>query len=398
MSIPAYSPFVDHWDLDFSVSFLNHGSFGASPRAILAHQNSLRTRLESEPVRFLAREAETLWWENLTTLSTFLGASQGDMFFVRHATQGVNTILKSLSFEPGDEILIHNHIYGACYETVKQVAERSGATITTAQIPFPVMEAAQIVKAFTDLYTPNVKLVFVDHITSMSGILFPIQEICTFFESKGVEVLVDGAHGPGMTPFSLNELGASYYTGNAHKWLCTPKGCAFVHVRKDKQAKIHPLITSHAYTKKVAPEHEWCVRFMWPGTDDYTAWFCTSLAIQYMGDMMGTWQALQQRNKELTLHARKYVIEQLGVQAFAPEECTLQLCTFMFKESKTAAMGFPMIHPLQDALYSKYKIEIPVFTVGKDKPVDCIRFAIQAYNSFEQIEHLVTALKELREK
>jgi isopenicillin-N epimerase len=181
-------------------------------------------------------------------LASFLGVDAADLVFVPSATAGVNAVLRSLEFAPGDELLATSHTYAACRKTLDYVAARAGARVVTAALPFPVRDDEEIVAAVLACVSPRTRLALVDHVTSPTALILPIARLVNELRARGIETLVDGAHAPGMVPLALAELSAAYYTGNAHKWLCAPKGAAFLHVRRDRQADLHPTVISPGYT------------------------------------------------------------------------------------------------------------------------------------------------------
>jgi isopenicillin-N epimerase len=311
---------MKHWGLDPAMVFLNHGSFGATPIKILELQHQVRQRMESEPVRFMVREFEPLWWEAKNKLGDFVGAKGENLVFVKNATMGVNNILHALAFEEGDEVLTTNHVYGACLNTLHQYAKIKKFKVVIADIPFPIKSKDDVMEALISKVSTSTKLLLIDHITSATGLIFPVEEIVKEFEGKGIEVLVDGAHAPGFLPLSLEQLGASYYVGNCHKWICSPKGSAILHVRKDKQEKIHPLQYSHIHDRKNGSDDEWSAQFFWPGTDDISAYLCVPEAIKYMGNMLGSWEELRNNNKQLIVNARNLLSKTLSTDLPVPEK------------------------------------------------------------------------------
>ncbi|EAU63186.1 aminotransferase class V-fold PLP-dependent enzyme [Stigmatella aurantiaca] len=279
MSAPAFRA---HWSLDPDVHYLNHGAYGACPTAVLQVQSELRARLEAGPVRFFVRQYERLLDEARATLAAFLEAGAEDLAFVSNATSGVNAVLRSLRFSPSDELLTTDHEYNASRNALDWVASRTGAQVVTAKLPWPAPTPAAVVEAVLSRVTPRTRLFLVDHITSQTALVLPIRELVQALRERGVETLVDGAHGPGQVPLSLQALGAGYYTGNCHKWLCAPKGAAFLYVRKDLQADLKPLTVSHGHNSPRTDRSRYRLDFDWTGTDDPTPALCVPHALRFM--------------------------------------------------------------------------------------------------------------------
>jgi isopenicillin-N epimerase len=273
-------PFASHWTLDPEVLFLNHGAFGACPKPVLAAQAELRARLEREPVDFMARQWEPRMDEARAELARFVGADPDALALVPNATTGVNTVLRSLSFSPGDEILLADQEYNACQNAVRFVAERSGASVVTARVPFPLSDPAEVTQAILEHVTERTRLAVLDHVVSTTGLVFPIQAIVRRLGARGVDTLVDGAHAPGMLPLALDALGAAYYTGNCHKWMCTPKGSGFLYVRPDRQDRIHPLVISHGRNAPRQDRSRFRLEFDFTGTQDPSPWLVIPRRLQ----------------------------------------------------------------------------------------------------------------------
>jgi isopenicillin-N epimerase len=367
------------WALDPAFTFLNHGSFGACPFAVLEEQNRLRARLEAQPLRFMTREKEALEDAARTKLSTFVGAEPEDLVFVSNASTGVNTVLRSLRFAQGDELLITDHGYNAVSNAVRYVAERSGARVIEAQVPFPLRSPEQVTKAVMAAVTPKTRLAVLDHVTSPTGLVFPIGELVSRLKERGVETLVDGAHAPGMVPLDLAVLDAAYYTGNLHKWVCTPKGAAFLWVRRALQPAIRPLVLSHGANSPRTDKSRFQIEFEWVGTMDPTPWLCVGKALEVMGTLEpGGWPALMKRNRALALRAR----DLLTASRPAPDEMIGSLVSW--------PIGDGDAEQLQDALYEK-KIEVPVVAWPRP-PGRLMRIAVQHYNTVADFERLANEL------
>src|SRR5271165_5330546 len=302
------------WLLDPSVTYLNHGSFGACPAAVLAVQSELRLEMEREPVDFLVARLPARLDAARDALAAFLDAAPEDLVFVPNATAGVNAVLRSLSFESGDELLVTSHTYAACRKTVDFVAQRSGARVVVATLPFPCRDEEQIVVAVLNCVSPRTRLALLDHVTSPTALVLPVARLIAELQARGVDTLVDGAHAPGMVPLALSTLGAAYYTGNAHKWLCAPKGAAFLHVRRDRQAALHPLVISHGYDTGFRQE------FDWTGTCDPTPWLCIPECLRFIGTLLpGGWPEVMAANRSLALKARDLLCSTFGTTAPAPD-------------------------------------------------------------------------------
>jgi isopenicillin-N epimerase len=315
--VAAGSRWAGLWPLDPAVDFLNHGSFGSCPKAILERQSELRARLEREPVDFLVREGPRLLSGAREALGACVGAEADDLAFVQNATAGVNAVVRSLAFSPGDEILTTDHAYAACRKTLDYVASRTGARVVAAPVPFPLRGDEAVVSAVLAAVTPKTRLAMLDHVTSPTALVFPIGRLVAELSARGVDTLVDGAHALGMVPLDLTRLGAAYYTANAHKWLCAPKGAAFLHVREDRQQGLHPVSISHGYA---GGEPRFRDEFDWTGTIDPTAALTIPFCIEYLGGLLpGGWPALMERNRELALRARKIFLERFGGDAACPD-------------------------------------------------------------------------------
>ena len=385
---PAADPQL--WLLDPEFIFLNHGSFGACPRRVLEFQNEWRARLERKPVQFLVRELEARLDAARAALAQFIGADAEDLVFVPNATSGVNTVLRSLEFKPGDEILITNQGYNACNNAAKFAAECSGARVVVAKLPFPFQTADELIAPVLAAVTPRTKLALLDHVTSPTGVVLPLARLVAELNQRGVDALVDGAHAPGMVPLNLNRFGAAYYTGNCHKWLCAPKAAALLHVRRDRQKFIRPLTISHGANSARKDRPRFLLEFDWQGTCDPSAILSAPEAIRFVGSLMpGGWPEIMARNRALALTARKILAGALSVTEPCPEEFIGSLAAVPLPDASPTA--FPRLpfneSPLQDALREKHKIEVPIVS-WPAPPQRVLRISAQLYNSLPQYELL----------
>ena len=391
---PRYLPLdANVWSLDPSVTFLNHGAFGACPKTVLAAQDRYRQRLEQNPINFFVREYEPLLDNARATLANFVGADPANLVFVPNATTGVNTVLRSLSFSPTDELLTTNHTYNACRNSLDFVAARSHAKIIIAEIPFPIETSEQVIEAVMEKISSHTKLVLLDHITSPTGAIFPLGTLIPKLKALGIATLIDGAHAPGMIPLALQTLGATYYAGNCHKWLCAPKGAGFLYVQPEQQPQIRPLTISHGANTPSATRSRFHLEFDWTGTQDPSAYFCVADAIQVIGGLLlGGWPELMVRNRQLTLEARQILCDRLQQTLPCPEDMIGALATIPLpKEFGVPLLPLSGVDPLQAALWEQHRIEVPIIP-WQHPQQKLIRISAQLYNHREQYQTLADAL------
>lgn len=391
------SPLADHWTLDPDVTFLNHGSFGACPRAVLAKQDEWRARLERQPVQFMARELEGLLDDARAELAAFVGAVPSDLAFVANATSGVNAVLRSLVFAPGDELLTTSHAYGACSNALHFVAERSGAVVVNAEVPFPLHGPDDVLAAVLAKVTPRTRLALLDHVTSPTGLVFPIAELVAALAERGVETLVDGAHAVGMLPLDVSAIGAAYYAGNCHKWLCAPKSVGFLHVRRDVQPFVRPLAISHGARLVRSDRSRFLLEFDWTGTTDPTPALCVPEAIRSVGAMLpGGWPAVREHNRALALAGRRLLADALGIDEPAPASMIGSLAALPIADGAATPPRSPLYcDPLQDALREEHGIEVPILP-WPAPPRRLVRISAALYNVIGEYERLAAALRAAR--
>ncbi|MDF1800409.1 MAG: aminotransferase class V-fold PLP-dependent enzyme [Planctomycetota bacterium] len=401
-----------NWDLEPGLVFLNHGSFGAAPRCVLEEQARLHAELEASPVRFLYRELEPRLDAARDRLAGLLGADPAGLVFVPNATTGVNTALAVLTGQcddgdgpdgpaeaqvgPGDEVLILDPEYNATANAVRFAASRVGATVRVVPVPFPLGDAGEVTERVLAAVTKQTRLFVIDHIVSQTGLVLPIEEIIPELRERGIETLVDGAHGPGHLPLSLDDLGAAFYTGNCHKWLCTPKGSAMLHVRADWRGRTRPLVISHGANATRKDRSRLHLEFDWPGTFDPTPYLVLPTAIDFLeGLFPGGIGELQLRNRELTVEAQGLLCEALGIERPAPADMLGALASIPLPAYPASRQAPPIqrgpldLDPLHVWLHDERRIEVPVFPLGKQT---ILRTSAQAYNEPEDYAQLAAAL------
>jgi isopenicillin-N epimerase len=390
---PACHPNL--WLLDPKITFLNHGSFGGCPRAVLESQHKLQIRLERQPLQFFVRDLEPLLDEVRSELAQFVQAPADDLVLIPNATSGLNTILRSLRFKRGDELLVTDHEYNASRNVLDFVAEQSGASVVVAKIPFPLQSADEIVGAILQSVTSRTRLALLDHVTSQTGLIFPLEQLVHELSRRGIQTLVDGAHAPGMVPLDLKKLGATYYTGNCHKWLCAPKSAAFLYVQRDQQEKIRPLTISHGANSRRTDRSRFQIEFGWTGTGDPSAYLSVPAAIKYIGSLLpGGWPEIRRRNHALAVAARKIICEAIEIEPPCPDKLigSLAAIPLINANAKSRPKSPLFLDPLQDKLLQEHAIEVPIIPWPK-WPERCLRISAQLYNSLPQYERLAEALK-----
>lgn len=355
------------------VVFLNHGSFGACPRPVFDEYQRLQRELERQPVEFLARRYEGLIEDAKARLAEFLGARPADLVFVPNATAGVNAVARSLDLGPEDEVLLTNHEYGAVGYLWEYVCGRTGATLVRRDVePGPAL-----VDELWDAVTQQTRIVSVSHVTSATALRFPVEEICRRAREDGILALVDGAHAPGQVDVDLETLGADFYAGNCHKWMCSPKGAGFLWVRPEHQPRLAPLVVGWSER-----EESFAARHRWQGTNDPAAYLAVPAAIDFLAEH--GWAAVRSRCHAIAAETRRRFAD-LGLAPLAPDESWLgQMVAAELPECDT--------DELKRWLYDDHRIEIPVQR-WEGRPL--IRASFQGYNDESDLEALAEALDTL---
>lgn len=393
------------WAIDPTVTFLNHGSFGACPKAILEVQRGWRDKLESNPVRFLARDLEDLLDWTRSEVAAFVGADPDDVALTQNTTYAINTVLRSLHFEKGDEILITNHVYNSVANAVRFVAAQHGARVVVANIPFPIESPNEAFEAVMSAVTANTKLAVLEHVTSATALVLPIERLVPAMAEKGVDLLVDGAHGPGMMPLRLTELAPPYYAGAFHKWVCAPKGSAFLYVRRDRQARIKPLAISSGANDNRIDRSRFRLEFDWTGTFDPTSWLTIPASIDCLAEMTpGGWPTVIVSNRQLAAAARNMLAEALRTTVQAPDSMTGSMATLRLPGGPwPRAEATRRQQMIEQALRGRrfeaplHLWPLPWLVDSGDLPDDTrfeilVRISAQVYNTLGQYERLAGVL------
>jgi isopenicillin-N epimerase len=353
--------------LDPGVAFLNHGSFGACPEPVFAEYQRLQRELERRPVEFLGRRFESLLHDARAALAAFVGARVDDLVLVENATAGVNALARSLRLDRGDEVLATDHEYGGLVKTWNHVCARAGAQF----VQHPV-DLTDPVESLWSAVTERTRVLYVSHIASATAVRFPVEELCRRAREAGILAVVDGAHVPGQIPLDLASLGADVYTGNCHTWLCAPKGAGFLWARPEHQQWLDPLVISWGYDD----DSSFAERHGWQGTRDPAAYLAVPAAIEFQ--RANDWDRVRERCHALLADA----LDALGREPLAGD--FVQMAAFELPPCD--------VEDVQRRLREEHAIEVPCWE-WNGRPL--LRISVQGYNTREDLERLVAALREV---
>ena len=369
------------WALEPGTRHLNHGSFGAVLDQVLDLQQRWRRRFEANPTRFVFRELDEAVDRARSAVARFVGADPAGIAPVRNATTGVASVLRSVEpwLGPGDQLLTTAHDYNAIRQILRFTAERTGAEVRVVSVPFPVERPSQVTEAVLATVTDRTRLAVIDHITSPTALVFPVEEIVAALEPE-IPVLIDGAHGPGQVTVAVDDLGASWYTGNLHKWVCAPKGAAFLHARSDRLEMTVPPVISHGYNATVkAPGDRYRLLFDWLGTDDLSAWAVIPEVLGLVGGLeTGGWEAITKRNHDLVLEGRRILADAVGTDLPAPDEMIGSMASVLLPDgSGPSPEGelSPLMDELFDAGFATLVMNWPQW------PQQLLRLSAHLYNT-----------------
>lgn len=374
---------ADEFQVREDVTFLNHGSFGACPRPVFEVYREWQRKLESDPVEFLGRRLQGLLREASEPLAAYVGTQAEHIVFVHNATLGVNIVARSLmlDLQPGDEVLTTDHEYGAAERTWRFLCGQRGVKYINQPIAVPLKSDEEILEQLWSGVTPRTRVIFISHISSPTSLIFPLEKICQRARSAGILTVVDGAHAPGHIPLKLDKSGVDFYTGNCHKWLCAPKGSAFLYARPERQKLLLPLVVSWGWESMTPGVSLFQDYFSWTGTDDPAAYLSVPAAIEFQRDR--NWDAVRVACHELAVFARQRILDVVDTTPISSESSHWwgQMCTIPLPDGDALS--------LHQQLRDEWKIEIPVLTWNNRR---FIRISLQGYNSPADVERLLTAL------
>ncbi|MBA3459648.1 MAG: aminotransferase class V-fold PLP-dependent enzyme [Deltaproteobacteria bacterium] len=371
---------LDRWALDPAVVHLNHGSFGGCLRTVLDAATAIRARMEAAPMKFFVLE----WQDELdrarTDLAAFVGTTAEHLVFVPGATTGVALALAAIELAAGDEVVPTSPVYPACRYQLARLAEARGAKLVFVDVPLP-FDPDALIERIAAAITSRTKLALLDHITSPTALVYPLARLIPLFSARSIPVIVDGAHAPGQLPLSLDALGATYYVGNNHKWLCGPKASGFLVAR----APLRPLVTSHGANPAYGPTNRLHAELDWSGSYDPAPQLAVPIAIAAVGIEGGGWPAVYARNHALALALR----ERLGGTLLAPD----------------SSIGTMAALPLElPAGVTPHQLERRLLAEGWEVPIvdfpgqPLVRVSAHLYNTIDQADALGRKLHELGAK
>ncbi|KAI1169682.1 selenocysteine lyase [Nemania sp. FL0916] len=394
--LPQPDPMLAKWPLRRNVVHMDHGSSGACTTAVLEHQNALRWDLDRGSPEFFLSSWSPRHRASKEALAKFVKADYDELLLTSGSTLGLNIVTQSQEFQPGDELLTTNHAYSSVIIMMKHVAKRDGANVVIAKVPFPVASPDEVLDSILACVTPRTKFAVIDHIVSRTGLVFPIKRIVKELADRGIDTLVDGAHGPGQVPVDLHDIGAAYYTTSCHKWMCAPRGVGFMYARRDRLSRLKPLIHARsghwrdsdgaAYTQL---EHT----FEWNGCHDPSGVHSMPKIIEFLETALpGGHEAMVKRNHDLAVEARKRVLEILGIKNMpCPDDMIANMVTFPLPDSVLPDAGG--ILPICRTLWENDRAEIQCYH-WPAYPKRIFRFSVQLHNSMEQFIWLAGKLKD----
>tara|TARA_B100001564_G_scaffold107395_2_gene88990 strand:- start:8079 stop:9245 length:1167 start_codon:yes stop_codon:yes gene_type:complete len=368
--------------LDNNVTYLNHGSFGACPKELLNTQFKLQKELEKEPVKHLAFDITKNLEKSRTALSHYVNCDKDDLVYFPNPSTALNTVLRSLKLEKGDEVLSTNHEYGAMDKAWNYLSKKTGFKYINQKISVPLTTKEFFTKEFIKGITKKTRVIFLSHITSPTGLIFPLKEICEIAKEKKIITIIDGAHVPGHIKLDLKELNVDFYCGACHKWMCSPKGVAFLYAKKNRQDIIEPLVISWGYDSENASSSQFLDYLQWQGTNDISAYLTIPETINFLKKK--NWIEKAKKCRELNLWAVNKIQQELNLKPLANTCFIGQMSSYLFDFKGDLLSN-------QVDFYKKYKIQIPFFSWNDNT---LFRISVQAYNNKEEIEKFIYSFKD----
>jgi isopenicillin-N epimerase len=374
------------WMLDKGITYMNHGSFGARPKEVFEAQIALKKEFERSPIQFLDREGKERVQHARIIISQFLGCSEKNLGFIENATTGVGCVIQSLNLPVGSELVATNHVYNGVRQLLAAASERNDWTYREIEVQTPVHSPQQILDTVIDGFSDKTKLLVIDHVASITGVVFPVKELVLACKERGIAILVDGAHAPGMLDLNINQLSPDWYVGNLHKWVCGPPGAGFLWVNDAHLENIHPMTISHFYKQGFINE------FDWQGTRDITSILCAAIAVQW-GEKIG-WTHIRNHNHSLAVSMQSKLIDAWKGESLSPSNGSMigSMATVQLP------IGFPLVEKTVDAmqkwLYDQYQIEVPIM-LWQDRTV--VRISAQLYTELDDINRLINAVEASKE-
>jgi isopenicillin-N epimerase len=363
---------------------LNHGSFGACPRPVFDAYQAWQLELQRQPVEFLGRRFPELMRSARKALAAYLGAGPDDVVYVPNATTGLNVVARSLPLHAGDEVLATDHEYGAIDRTWRFVCARRGARYVNQRLGLPLESPDQVVDAIWSGVTDRTRVLFLSHITSPTALILPVQVLVHRARQAGILTVIDGAHAPGQISLDLTAIGADFYVGNLHKWVCSPPGAGFLYARPDVQPLLEPLVVSWGWQSDSPGSSQFVDEQQWQGTRDPAAYLSVPAAIQFQAEH--DWPRVRAECHELLHQARRAIQDLTGLLPICPDspEWYAQMAAFPLQPCDAKER--------QRRLYEEYHIEVPIISWNASQ---FVRVSVQGYNTSKDVEALVEALRAL---
>lgn len=379
-----HKKFKSKFMLDPEIVYLNHGSFGACPKNIFNSLIKYQKLLEFEPVKHLAHDVFEYLEKSRESLGNYINCNKDDVVFSPNPSTALNTVIRSLDLNDGDEILTTNHEYGALDKTWKYICKKTGAKYIQKIIPLPLESKEDFINNFAEGITKKTKVIFLSHITSPTALIFPVKEICKIAREKNILSIIDGAHAPAQINLDISDINPDIYVGACHKWMCSPKGVSFLFSKKEYQNKIDPLVISWGYEPEKINNNQFIDYHQWQGTRDMSAFLTIPETINFLEK--NNWREVTKECYKINLWAKKEINSLLNKEALSTDEFNGQMCSFYYKSKKD-------LNDFNIKFYLKYKIQLP-FIEWNDKTL--FRISIQAYNSKNDINVLLNALDDLK--